>query len=455
MKRYGFLIAFMATILLLASCSQELAVTTTDGGGTPVRFSVAAGQMRNTAGAVTRSMDLSTVSETEITNLWVMQFSSTGTFLKGIYIPAVNSSAVDIALVAGSSTHVYFLANWGSSVLASFSGTETALGSITRTLSTESDILYNGTTFSGKMDLPMISTMQTISVPSNGYINMSGSPITLNYAVARMNVTYNVTASNFVLRRIRVCNIPQIHELCPPAAAGATATYPNPGGVLTSSAVFNTPYTDITSNSGIVTFYVPENQRGQVISNTAETQKTGISGDNPTYIDLVGYTTANDGRGEIRYRIYPGADAIKDYNVVRGTQYAVTANITGTQLTDARLSEQALANSYIVAPGQTIYIPVKRANQTSELGVQFSDVTSSSLTASLAWQSSLGLVTPIMDNTSGCLKVTAPSVTATGNAVVAVKSGGTVVWSWHIWVTGYDPNSTNMAQNGLVWMDRI
>lgn len=31
---------------------------------------------------------------------------------------------------------------------------------------------------------------------------------------------------------------------------------------------------------------------------------------------------------------------------------------------------------------------------------------------------------------------------ADGNAVIAVKdAGGNILWSWHIWVTGYDPNN--------------
>ncbi len=451
MKRYGFLIAFMAIILSLASCSQELAVTSpAEEDGIPVRFSVVAGTMKNASGVVTKSADLPTVSESEITNLWVVQFSSTGAYMKSSYHPTVNASVIDVRLLAGSNTHVYFFANWGDSILSSFSGTETTFSALTKTLTKESDVYYNGTTLSGKKNLPMASAMQTITVLSNGYVDLSASPVVMNYAVARIDLPYNITLPNFALRRIRVCNIPKVMELGAPAVATTTATYPS---ALTSSTVFNTNYTDVSSNTGTITYYVPENQRGQATSNTTELQKTGLSGDYPTYIDLVGYTTLNDSRGEIHYRMYPGADVIKDYNVVRSTQYTLTANLAGVSPIDGRITQLSLANSYIVAPGQSVYIPVKRANQ-SDLGIRFLDVTSGSLTTSIVWQSASGLVTPTMDNASGCIKVTAPSATATGNAVVAVKSGSTILWSWHVWVTGYDPNVTNMTQNGLVWMDR-
>ncbi len=46
-----------------------------------------------------------------------------------------------------------------------------------------------------------------------------------------------------------------------------------------------------------------------------------------------------------------------------------------------------------------------------------------------------------------------------GNMVVAVKKGGTIVWSWHIWITDYNPytktNGTTYDISGYgTWMDR-
>ncbi|MFR9560803.1 MAG: fimbrillin family protein [Rikenellaceae bacterium] len=45
-----------------------------------------------------------------------------------------------------------------------------------------------------------------------------------------------------------------------------------------------------------------------------------------------------------------------------------------------------------------------------------------------------------------------------GNMVVAVKKDGTIVWSWHIWITDYNPytkeNGTTYDINNMTWMDR-
>jgi hypothetical protein len=49
---------------------------------------------------------------------------------------------------------------------------------------------------------------------------------------------------------------------------------------------------------------------------------------------------------------------------------------------------------------------------------------------------------------------------AYGNAVVGImKTSGsgtlnTILWSWHLWVTGYNPTTTTMSYNGLTWLDR-
>jgi hypothetical protein len=38
-----------------------------------------------------------------------------------------------------------------------------------------------------------------------------------------------------------------------------------------------------------------------------------------------------------------------------------------------------------------------------------------------------------------------------GNAVVALKANGSTIWSWHIWVTDYDPETTNVTIPSATW----
>ncbi len=105
------------------------------------------------------------------------------------------------------------------------------------------------------------------------------------------------------------------------------------------------------------------------------------------------------------------------------------------------------SNSYIVAPnGATLKIPVSRANQ-SILGTQLS--TGNAFTAELVWTDNSNKIAPNSNIKSISVEGTGPTGflvvepgSAEGNAVVAIKFGGKILWSWHIWVTAYAPAST-------------
>ena len=56
--------------------------------------------------------------------------------------------------------------------------------------------------------------------------------------------------------------------------------------------------------------------------------------------------------------------------------------------------------------------------------------------AELLWQDAEGLITAVgIDGDYLTLTVGKDAATQEGNAVIAVKAGSTIVWSWHIWVT--------------------
>lgn len=107
---------------------------------------------------------------------------------------------------------------------------------------------------------------------------------------------------------------------------------------------------------------------------------------------------------------------------------------------------ESCANSYMVAPnGTTIYIPVNRANVhkpgTISSATQF--------TVELLWMDAKGLIASLSPEgigAGGAIKVTTNATGIQGNAHIAVKVGGAIKWSWHIWVTDYTPSG--------IWMDR-
>ena len=118
------------------------------------------------------------------------------------------------------------------------------------------------------------------------------------------------------------------------------------------------------------------------------------------------------------------------------------------------------SNTYLVKPGGApIRIPLSRA-----LDAQVTDLVGSShflatdgFAAELLWTdhadklattASVQRLIPTGTGGSGSL-IVQPG-TGTGNAVVAVRNSrtGEIVWSWHIWVTDYDPDAITPGVSG-------
>ena len=107
------------------------------------------------------------------------------------------------------------------------------------------------------------------------------------------------------------------------------------------------------------------------------------------------------------------------------------------------------SNCYIVPPNSTIYIPVSRA----ETGNPDNFKPNENFTTGFLWTDVKDLIKP-PERVGRLIKVTTNGLK--GNAVVYAKKtpGNEIVWSWHIWVTDYNPNSTYETLNNHTWMDR-
>lgn len=125
-----------------------------------------------------------------------------------------------------------------------------------------------------------------------------------------------------------------------------------------------------------------------------------------------------------------------------------------------------LSNCYLIKPNETIYIPVAQLEKVraTTLGSTIPAIAPSELlTAELVWSDVQGsksapfLAELIAKGTGpyAALKVTTGA--RQGNAVVAVKGeNGEIKWSWHLWVTDYDPDEPDMTNviGGKTFMDR-
>lgn len=88
-------------------------------------------------------------------------------------------------------------------------------------------------------------------------------------------------------------------------------------------------------------WYVPENARGQNMAVTSQYEKTEANAPDLycTYIEIRGYYLANGLVDAVRYRIYLGENNSTDFNIIRNTDYLVTATIRGKERIDFRIND--------------------------------------------------------------------------------------------------------------------
>lgn len=163
--------------------------------------------------------------------------------------------------------------------------------------------------------------------------------------------------------------------------------------------------------------------------------------------------TLTDLDNATRYYVRAYAETVIGNETVMFYSDAVTF---GTRYSDdvASLSENGTANCYIVSyPGTYSFNCTVKGNSTESVGVPASAEVIWE-TANLTEDISVG---EIITSTQLIGDVLVFDTTGKhGNAVIAVvDEAGTVLWSWHIWVTDYDPESTAQTyHSGAVMMDR-
>ena len=106
-------------------------------------------------------------------------------------------------------------------------------------------------------------------------------------------------------------------------------------------------------------------------------------------------------------------------------------------------------NSSVLATADRVLKPFTDASDNSITSPQISGAAS----AELVWQDAQNLVTNVSYYNSNFIRFYVDKETiCQGNAVVAVKaSDGTILWSWHIWVTDQDMDTTVSLWGGQ-WM---
>lgn len=109
---------------------------------------------------------------------------------------------------------------------------------------------------------------------------------------------------------------------------------------------------------------------------------------------------------------------------------------------------EGTANCYVVAPGTSVRFPVTHRGNSHDPADEIWPAS-----ASLVWQDSPALIAEVdFDREAGT--VTVATCEDEGNALVAALDfEGNILWSWHLWVADYDPETGTMSvRNDLSYL---
>lgn len=186
----------------------------------------------------------------------------------------------------------------------------------------------------------------------------------------------------------------------------------------------------------------------------------------------------NLGKGE--YRDFWWVVNGKNPTPERMLQYeTVTLTFPESELPDTTIilkPLRILPNCYITPPGGTVHIPVRNPWDARWTGIDSYDrlplpelPRTGNFTCERLWEDVEGLIENVIftpahtfDPYRTEMTVKTNGSRGEGNAVIALRRDNTIIWSWHIWVTAYDPNApdavmyryNNMLDEPIFFMDR-
>ncbi len=228
------------------------------------------------------------------------------------------------------------------------------------------------------------------------------------------------------------------------------------------------------------TLYIPQNLQDAVgdISGATEMTKNEFAPGRATYIEIIG----SDETYYLHFRVYPGADMETDFNLEPNHSYELNVDVKSyfseSDKRVARVKKQEIlkpANSYIINPEsiETVYaVPMawmfrywNSVDGYAADRIDFSAAENRELIAEVIWQEQDSRVVTFCDekgtskDDSAAFEVNPSSddkgyvyfrfrtdSKVYGNVLIGVKSASDVdkydsyLWSWHLWITDYDPD---------------
>lgn len=326
-------------------------------------------------------------SEGGIRDLHVLVYNSRGELIGRNYS---TSSTLTVGTRSGSGYTLYAIANTGDANLfnGGVASTETQL----KAMKTPGLIAWDGLTTASH--LVMAGSRNGVTISAGSSALQGGMTVARIAAKATLNITTKA-GSGITIKDYQVFSLPEQSYYVPSTADAATAWIDG-----TQTAV------NATSVSKV--FFMYENRKGIVSDITAQKDKGEVKAPlNSTYVVINGEANGY----KATWRVYLGENNTSDFNIKRNSWYTynITLSRPGTDGADTRVEVEEIfrsvvggnANCYMVKPGDAVAIPVERANESviqltgSNLfeGTYHQLQVSSTWTATLVWESSIGLVT--------------------------------------------------------------
>lgn len=433
-------------------------------------------------------------------NLYVLQYDAGGTLLKQNSTSGSTAIGTKLSYTLSPSDDcqlVVIACGNGNSPSATISGNLSNIQKLTMPSSIFENIPTSGATQDQMNKMPYILHLEHVKVTSDGKLqSVDGAHdarLLLKRLATKLTVNWKYNVSGYKLKQLLLQSVPLNYSIVDkPESDG---TYPS---LISQFTTLVATITDDNAASGACSWWIPANVRGESAAATSDVQRTKANA--PTGSVFLNFVAGNttDSKKKLDYRVYLGSGASTDFNVYRNKNYAYTVNFNHAEIptNDDRVtyidpipaSENndnlvPTANCFMIAPGGAFCFDPFTFHQNGAeiINTQMTDWYSTSGTGiksvKLLWQTKengdvgdpvMGIAnsnddhTNIVDikRTDGSDITVAPANnkgqcliycrvaanTSGGNGMIAAYDGpngtGNIVWSWHVWVTDYNPDAS-------------
>ena len=468
--------------------------------GSPLKTGAAAFDVTQAVDAVTRSVP---AVPDKLYNLEILQYDRNGNYKAGKSYGDVNlGTHLDVTLNVMNDCQLLVVARGnggavGSLVNKNLDGTEGV-----KSVEVSSEVInqIDPSTANAINAMPYVLHLEHVNVvtgtdgkaviqsPEGSY----DTRLLLKRLAARLTVNWNYKVSGYKLKQLLIQSVPLNYSVVD--GMESDGTYPLLVSQFTTLVV---PVTDANAAQGSYSCWMPANVRGERAAANSELLR--IKANAPTGSSFLNFVAVNDAdvKKKLDYRVYIGSGPSTDFNIYKNKEYsyAVDFSHTGIPTTDKRVtyidpipaSENndnlvATANCFMVSPGGSFCFDpfafqqgksvitnavlkgwctagsvgirsVRLLWQTKEngdlgdavMGIANSDNDHTNIVDIKARDGS-PLTGPATDLGQCLIYCRVAANTSGGSGVIAAYDGangtGNILWSWHVWVTDYQPDAS-------------